>query len=152
MLNEEKTKKLNDFLGKFIKMQEIGTREIGLVVVENNEDLDPVLEIVKNKGNVAVAKLTKKVLAIDFIKGLKQHLDEGKSVVIELGYYLDPKIYNQFYLISTNNRMEYFSGEDDVVFNLPKGGWILIVIKKEDLNQLNYQDFLNIIGPVFNLD
>lgn len=152
MINEEQKQKFNVFLERFIGMQQSKTHELGLVVVKSDEDLAETLTIIKNKEDVAVAKLTRKVLATDFIVGLKENLAKEKGLVVELGNYLNPKIYNQFYLISQQDKLEYFSQGEEVIFKLPQKTWILVLAKQSDLDSLNYPDFYNIVGPVFNFN
>lgn len=151
MITDEKVTKVKHFYEVLEKTQSASGKNIGLIVIKD-ENLGDLTALTKNSNDTSIIQIDKNIDVLDFIKDLTNNLTDKKMVFIRLHKYLDPKIYNQFYLLTNNARMEYFDQDKDIVVNIPCESQIIIVMTDEELEELNYKDILNTFSPVLRLE
>lgn len=151
MIDDKNSIKIRHFYEFLEKMSSPQALNIGLIVI-NNESMGDLIALAKNSNATAALEIIKEMDIADFIRNLAKNLNDKKMVFIRLHNYLDPKIYNQFYLIANNARMEYFEGKKDIIINIPSEAQLIVIMTNEELEALNYKDILNIFGPVLRLE
>ena len=71
--------------------------------------------------------------------------------LIYLHKFLEPKIYNQLYLLSKNGRMEFPAPQERVFVEAPKEALVIIVSTEAELEALNYENIFDLVGPILRL-
>ena len=146
--NQEKIKKFFEILSKI--QLDFG-KNIGLIVV-SQETLSDISALTPNSNLVSVYDLTEKINITDLIEELSKNFERKRTVILRLHSYLDPKLYNQIYLISKSGRMEFFNGKDEVFLEIPKESQLILVSTDKELEKLNYKNLFNIVGPILRLE
>lgn len=151
MIKDENIVKVKHFYDVLEKIQPVSGKNIGLIVIKD-ENLGDLTALTKNSNDTSVMQIDKDIDILDFIKDLAKNLTDKKMVFIRLHKYLNPKIYNQFYLLTNNARMEYFDRDKDIVVNIPHQSQVVVVMTNEELESLNYKDILNTFSMVLRLE
>lgn len=149
-MNDAQKNKIQDFYEKLKKIQPAKGYDIGLLVTSDN--LGDISAALPDSNNISVYELLKSEPLEKIIKGILNDLKSGRNILLRLHDYLDPSVYNQLFLIARSGRTDYFLPEGSITFNVPKSAVLLIVISTQELENLNYKDFLNVCGPVLRLD
>ncbi len=92
--------------------------------------------------------LTRETDAEEAIEQLAETMKAGRIALIRLHDWLDPKIYNQLYLLSKNGRMEFPRLEERVFVETPKEALVILVSTDEELEKLNYENIFDLVGLV----
>ena len=145
--NQEKIKKFFEILSK---IQLDSGKNIGLIIV-NQETLSDISALAPNSNLVSVYDLSEKSNITDLIEELAKNFEQKRTVILRLHNYLDPKLYNQIYLISKAGRMEFFNGKKEVFLEIPKESQLILVSTDKELERLNYKNLFNIVGPILRL-
>ena len=72
----------------------------------------------------------------------------GRIALIRLREYLDPKIYNQLYLLAQDGHMEYPRLEERVFVDAVKEARVIIVSTDAELEKLNYSNIFDLTAVV----
>ncbi len=145
--NIEKIKKFYEVVSR---LQPAATKEIGLLVVKK-ETLADISNLAPDLNMVTSFELTPNKDAETQIDWLYEAMKNKRWAIIRLHEYLDPKIYNQLYLISHDKRMQFSKLEDWVTLDIPEESNIIIVSTDKELEKLNYNNFFSLVGPVERL-
>lgn len=150
MLTQQNQEKIKKFYEVISRMQFPPAKEIGLIVVKK-ETLADISALAPNSNLVTSFELTRETDAQETIEQLAEAIKAGHTALIRLHEYLDPKIYNQLYLLSKNGRMEFPRLEERVFVEAPKGALIILVSTDNELEKLNYENIFDLAGLVERL-
>lgn len=128
-------------------MQLPPAKEIGLIIVKK-ENLADLAALAPNSNLVTTFELTSETDAQVMIDKLAETLKASRIALIRLHDWLDPKIYNQLYLLSKNGRLEFPRLEERVFIDAPKEALVILVSIDQELEKLNYKNIFDLVGPV----
>ncbi len=151
MLNEEKKEKIKKFFQALQKVQPTFGKDIGLIVIKE-ESIADVCSLYPESNLVSLYELTEEMNITNLIEKIGKDFNQKRTVFLRIYDYLDPKLYNQLYLISKAGKMDFFKLEKDFLINVPKESNIVLITTSEELENLNYKDLFNVIGPVLRLE
>lgn len=150
MINESSKQKIKKFYEILSKVQSIHGKNVGLIVVKE-ESLADISALSPNSNLTTIYDLAEDINITDLIEQLADNFKKKRIVIIRLYDYLDPKLYNQIYLISKAGRMEFFKLEKDIIVDIPEEAQLILVSKDDELEKLNYKNLFNIVGPILRL-
>ena len=101
-----------------------------------------------NSNLVTVIDLQKETDAEEVIGQLADAMRAGRVALIRLYKYLDPKIYNQLYLLAQDGHMEYPHLQERVFVDAVKDARVIIVSTDAELEELNYSNIFDLAGVV----
>lgn len=145
--NQEKIKKFYEVVRR---IQFPPAKEIGLIIVKK-ETLADISASAPNSNLVTSFELTRETDAQETIEQLAETLKSSSIALIRLHEWLDPKIYNQLYLLSKNGRIEFPRLEERVFIEAPKDALVILVSTDQELERLNYKNIFDLVGPVERL-
>lgn len=150
MIKKENQEKIKHFYQALTKTQPVSGKDIGLILIKD-ESLADLVNLTDKPNSTAVFELKDDTYVPGFLKELAKCLKEGLIVFIRLHRYLDPAVYNQLYLISNAGRIHFFNLEEEILINLPKESQLILVSTDEEIEELNYKNLFEIVGPVLRL-
>lgn len=147
MLTKTQQEKIKKFYNVMAKMQFLPAKEIGMIIVKK-ETLADISALAPNSNLVTTFELTRETDAQEMIEQLAETLKDGRIALIRLHDWLDPKIYNQLYLLSKNGRMEFPKLEERIFVDAPEEALVILVSTDNELEELNYKNIFDIVGLV----
>jgi len=147
MFTKTQQEKIKKFYEIMAKMQFPPAKEIGMIIVKK-ETLADIAALASNSNLVTSFELTTESDAQEVIEQLAETLKAGRIALIRLHEYLDPKIYNQLYLLSKNSRMEFPRLEERIFVDAPKEALVILVSTDKELEKLNYKNIFDLVGLV----
>lgn len=150
MLTKPNQEKVQKFYEVVTKMQFPPAKEIGMIIIKK-ETLADISALAPNSNLVTSFELNRETDAQEAVEQLADALKAGRIALIRLHDWLDPKIYNQLYLLSKNGRMEFPRLEERVFVDAPKEALVILVSTDEELEKLNYENIFDLVGPVLRL-
>jgi hypothetical protein len=150
MISKKNKEKVQKFYQVISKVQLPEGKEIGLIVVKR-ENMDDIINCAPNTNLVTSIELTKDADSTEIIKEMADSLTNKKTVIIRMHDWLDPKIYNQLFLLSKEGRMQYADLEDWKVIDCPREGNVIIISTDKEIESLNYKNLFDVVGPVARL-
>ena len=145
--NQQKIKKLFQVMAR---MQIPPAKEIGLIVVKK-ETLADISALAPNANLVTAFELTRETDAQEAINQLAETVKSGRVALVRLHEWLDPKIYNQLFLLSKNGRMEFPDVKERAFIEAPKEALVILVSTDQELEKLNYKNIFDLAGTVERL-
>ena len=136
------------------KMQTVKNFRIGMIITSpENETLSDIASLAPNSNRVTSVALDQDSNGANIIVNeLAAGLEDGRIILLQISGYLDPKIYNQLYLLANSGRMEYVFLDQERVFIYSKlGAQIILLSSQENLDKLNYTNILNLVSLVKRL-
>jgi len=146
--NQEKIK---HFYQALMKVQPVVGKDIGLILVKD-ESLADLVSLTGKSNSTAVFELKEDTYIEKFLEELAESLKRGLIVFVRLHQYLDPAVYNQLYLISHSGRLHFFKLKEEVLLDLPKESQLILVSTDEEIENLNYKNLFEVVGPVLRLE
>ncbi len=145
-------KKVKDFYKKLSQVQPREGKDIGLICL-GDYDLSEIVSSIPESNKTALFELNKETVSAELIKEIADLFEHKKKtiLILRLHDYLSPKIYNQLYLISRSRKMDFSYLEEDVYTKISSDTQIILVTTEEELENLNYDNLLNLVGPVLRL-
>ncbi|MBU1033034.1 MAG: hypothetical protein ABII13_00390 [Patescibacteria group bacterium] len=144
---QEKVKKFYEVISR---LQFPPGKEIGMIIV-NKETMADIAALAPNSNLVTGLELTRETDVQEVIEQLADAIKAGRVALIRLHEWLDPKIYNQLFLLSKNGRMEFPDVDERVFVEAPKEAMVILVCTDAELAKLNYENIFDLIGPVERL-
>ncbi len=151
MINQEKKEKIRFFFNALSNVQPNYGKDIGLIV-SAEEILEDLKSLVPNSNLVTIFDLTSDTYITGFLENLAKSLSKESIIFVRIHEYLDPAFYNQLYLISKSNRMDIFGPTKDDAINISDKAMLILVSTDNELENLNYKNILNIVGPVLRIN
>ena len=145
--NQQKIKKLFQVMAR---MQIPPAKEIGLIVVKK-ETLADISALAPNANLVTAFELTRETDAQEAINQLAETVKSGRVALVRLHEWLDPKIYNQLFLLYKNGRMEFPDVKERAFIEAPKEALVILVSTDQELEKLNYKNIFDLAGTVERL-
>lgn len=150
-MEEAKQQKVKQYYQMLFKFQsERRGKEIGLIIIKD-EKLADFIALTDNSNATTTYELTKETVGEEIVKALARDLAGERLVFLRLHEWLDPKIYNQLHLMSKNGRMQYPELDDWKILDVSRKANIIIVTTDQELEALNYDNILNLVGPTLRL-
>ncbi|GEM_PF-3199408 len=146
-INQEKVRKFYDVVAK---MQTKRNREMGLLVVER-ETLGDIAALALNSNLVTSIELSRESDLENVINQMADAVRQGRIILIRLYDFLDPKIYNQLFLLTKDGHMEYPHLEERVFVDAADSTLLILLATDADLEKLNYPNILQLAGVVERL-
>jgi hypothetical protein len=146
-INQQKIKKFYEVMAR---MQFPPAKELGLIVVKK-ETLADISALAPNANSVTAFELTRETDAQEAINQLAETVKAGRTALIRLHEWLDPKIYNQLFLLSKNGRMEFPDVDERMFVEAPKEALVILVSTDQELEKLNYKNIFDLAGTVERL-
>ncbi|MCX6781994.1 MAG: hypothetical protein NTW66_02660 [Candidatus Magasanikbacteria bacterium] len=150
MISEKNIAKVKKFIDVVSDMQFGPGKQIGLLILKKEETKD-ISILAPNSNITTVLELSKDGDADEVIGYLADAVKSGRLIFIRLHDYLDPKIYNQLFLLSKNSRMEYPKLEERIFVDAAPETTIIVITTDNELNKLNYTNILDLSGLVERL-
>jgi len=147
MTTKTAEEKINFFYSIVAGMQSSKKKEPAILVVKK-ESLGDVTALAPNPNLVAAIDLLEDADAEEIIGQLADAMRAGRTAVIRLRKYLDPKIYNQLYLLAQDGHMEYPHFDKRVFVDAAKDARVIIVSTDTELEQLNYSNIFDLAAVV----
>jgi len=144
-INEEKIKK---FFNVVMRLAEKSVTGQTAIIIAKKEDSSSVINSAGLVDKIIYLKTDRNSDDIEVAEVLAKAIKNGKMVILEIGEFLSPLIYNDIYLFSKAGRIEYNTSAERVVANSAKGASLVLFINEDNLNKLNYDNLLNIVGLV----
>jgi hypothetical protein len=148
MLKKTEKLRLRNFVEKISKLQPPSGKDIGLIVASDKKNRDNIFNFLIKQKSFQGIEMKDNPATTSFLKDFKKSLKKNHNSILKMGDYLSPKIYNQFYLISKEGRLHFWELKEDIVYDIPAKNQLVIIISQEDLDNLNYKNILNIVGPI----
>lgn len=120
-------------------------KEIGLLVI-NDELIGDLAALSQNSNLTITLELSQDTDAQEVIDVMSEALAAGKLVLLRLHDYLDPKIYNQLWLLAKKGQLEYPLLDQRVVVPASPAAALVIVSTDEELERLNYDNIFDLVG------
>ena len=147
MISEINQQKVSKFYNVVAGMQTPGNKTIGLLVIKK-EELGDISTLAVNSNLVTIIDLTKESDAEQIINQLADDMRIGRIVLMRIHDYLDPKIYNQLFLLAKNGHMEYPRLGERVFADAAKNAQVILVSTDAELEKLNYPNIFDMVGIV----
>lgn len=146
-VNQEKVKK---FFTVVSVMQNVRQRVIGLLVLKK-ENLSDIAALAPNSNLVTSIELSSEIAAEDVVEQMADAMRTGRIALMRLHEYLDPKIYNQLFLLSQDGHMEYPHLEERIFVDAKDNAHVLLLSTDAELEKCNYSNLLDLVGIVERL-
>jgi len=147
MLTKIQQEKIKKFYNVMAEMQFPPAKEIGMIIAKK-ETLADVSALAPNSNLVTTFDLTRETDGQEAIEQLAEILKAGRTALIRLHEYLDPKIYNQLYLLSKNGRMEFPRLEERIFIEATNEALVILISTDKELEKLNYKNIFDLVGLV----
>ncbi len=151
MVNKKNQEKIKNYYQALLKVQPSYGKDIGLILIDKEETLSDLISLTPKSNQTVIFELSKDTYAPRFIKNLSEALKENKMIFVRIHYYLDPGIYNQFYLIYKSGKIDFLGVEEDIIFDVSQKSSLILVSTNEEIEKLNYKNLLQITGPTLRL-
>jgi len=150
MIGAKTEEKVKNFYKLAAAMQSARQKEPALLVVKK-ESLSDICALAPSANLLTVIELGEDSDAEEVIEQMADAMISGRTVLLCLHKYLDPKIYNQIYLLAQDGHMEYPRLEERVFVDAKKESRIIIMSTDAELEKLNYRNILDLAGVVERL-
>jgi hypothetical protein len=151
-MKKENQQKVHHFYQALTKIQPASGKDIGLIIIKD-ENLADLVNLTGKTNSTAVFELKPDTYISGFLEELAKALKKGLMVFIRIHDYLDPAVYNQLYLISNSGRIDLFKPEkEQILVDLPKESRLILVSTDEEIENLNYKNLFELVGPVLRLE
>jgi len=147
MINKTTEEKIKKFYKVVDGVQGSKKKELAILVVKK-VNLGDVAALAPNSNLVTTIDLTAETDADEVIGQLADAMRAGRIALIRLREYLDPKIYNQLYLLAQDGHMEYPRLEERVFVDAVKEARVIIVSTDAELEKLNYSNIFDLTAVV----
>lgn len=147
MTTETTEEKVRKFYKIVEGMQSLKKKEPGILVVKK-ENLGDIAALAPNSNLVTTMDLQEGTDAEEVIGQLANVMRTGRIALIRVHKYLDPKIYNQLYLLAQDGHMEYPHLEERVFVDAVNEAQVIIVSTDAELEKLNYSNIFDLAGVV----
>ncbi len=150
MISKTNQEKVRNFYKVVSEMQTPRNRELGLLVIKK-EELGDLTALAPNSNLVTTIDLTPEFSSEEAISQLADAMKSGRVVLMRIHEYLDPKIYNQLFLLAQDGHMEYPHLEERIFVDSAISAQVILVSTDKELEKINYPNILNIVGLVERL-
>jgi hypothetical protein len=133
---------------KIIEGMQSGKKKEPAILVVKKENLGDVAALAPNSNLVTVIDLQEGTDAEEVIGQLADAMKSGRVALLCLHRYLDPKIYNQLYLLAQDGHMEYPHLEERMFVDAVKDARVIIVSTDAELEKLNYSNIFDLAAVV----
>ena len=147
MITKSAEEKIKIFYNIAAGMQSSKKKEPAILVIKK-ESLGDVTALAPNPNLVVVIDLSEDADAEEIIGQLADAMRAGRTALICLHKYLDPKIYNQLYLLAQDGHMEYPRMEERVFVDAANDARVIIVSTDAELEKLNYSNIFDLAAVV----
>jgi hypothetical protein len=145
MISKINQRKVSNFYNVVAGMQISRNKTIGLLVIKK-EELSDISALAVNSNLVTIIDLTKESDAEQTINQLADDMRVGRIALMRIHDYLDPKIYNQLFLLAKDGHMEYPRLEERVFVDAAQNAQVILVSTDAELEKLNYFNIFDIVG------
>lgn len=150
MINQKKKEEVKNFFDNLSNIQPDYGKDIGLIIVRE-ETLGDLKGLTPNSNLSSTFDLSSDTYIAGFLEDLAKNLGEGRFVFVRIHEHLDPAVYNQLYLISQTGRMDLFSSKKDDLMKVSDKAMLVLVFSDDELENLNYKNIFDIVGPVLRI-
>lgn len=150
MISAKAEEKIKNFYKVVEKMQASRKKEPALLVIKK-ENLSDIVGLATKTNLLTVIELNESLDIEETIGQLADSMKNGRIVLFRLHEYLDPKIYNQLYLLAQDGHMEYPLLEERIFVDAKKEAQIIIISTDVELEKLNYRNMLDLASVVERL-
>jgi len=120
-------------------------KQIGLLVV-GKESIEDLAALAPNTNLALVIELGSDSDAQEVIEKMADAVSRDRLLLLRLHDYLDPKVYNQLWLLTKKGQLEYPLLDERVVVPASSASAIIIVSTDAELERLNYNNIYDLVG------
>lgn len=150
-MTNEKKQKIKNFLGLITKLQPKGAKHIGLLII-GEEKMAEIISLSLDTNKTYGLDLNNEESGEEIVEKLSEIIKLNYLILIRLHEYLNPKIYNQLYLLAKKGQMEFPLLEDRVFVEADEKSAIVLITTDKEMETLNYKNIFDIVSYTQRLD